>query len=236
MLGPRGARPAVRIAEPVDDHRLLPRSSRSGDRRTCRARTAPAAPGRHSIRRSLVVGHRHLRSGSRTGPAVADSGRPPADRVGSCRRRCRVGGARPPTGGAARSARRVCGARCVFDVPHLRQGLVLPHPVGMVDHRARRCCRDLDRRRSDRPPARRSTPAPRPGRVGPARRDRRCDVDDARGAGGDGRRSRSAPVASAGSRCRPDGRRAGTAALDATAPTPWCGTTLHRSVLRASAW
>ena len=41
------------IAEPLDDHRLLPRSSRSGDRQACRARTAPAAPGRHAVRRPL---------------------------------------------------------------------------------------------------------------------------------------------------------------------------------------
>ena len=155
------------------------------------------------------VGLRHLRSGGHPGPAVAASRRHLDDRVGSCRRRCRAGGARPAVGGAARFARSVCGARCVLDGSHLRQGLVLPHTVGLVDHGAHRRSRGLDCGRSDRSPAGRSTPAPRPGRVRRARRGRRRHVVDARSAGGDDRRSRSASVRSAGSRCRPDGRCAG---------------------------
>ena len=47
----------------------------------------------------------------------------------------------------ARPARRLRGARCVLDGSDLRQGLVLPHVVGMVDHRPRRRGRDLDRGR-----------------------------------------------------------------------------------------
>ncbi len=208
VLDSRGDRRAVRFAEPVDDHRLLPPSARGLDRRTGRARRAVATSRRHPLRGSRRLGLGHLRGGGHPGPAVARSRRAVADRVGDRCRCRRAGGARPAPGGAARPAGCVRRARCVLHDSHLRQGLVLPHAVGMVDDGTRRRCRDLDRRRRGGAAVGRRAAPSRSGGRGRARRGRRRDVDDTGRAGSDGRRPGGAPVASAGSGRRRDGRRA----------------------------